>query len=192
MQNLSHRVAYVRVLCTMLLMVIPSVAMATSFTFSNTVNGGGTFSGSFTVTPDPDPLNFTADNNNPPPSITTWTFEGVGLAGGTDNFSFSSLVNSTFTSQSLAVSNGTLVSLNFSSLVGDKFVMFRNLGGARILTFRDDQVSSSGLGIDAPITLGTVPPQVPEPTSIALFATGLLGLARYRWALRQREGIQAE
>ena len=191
MQNSFHRVAYLRVLCTLLFMATPSVAMATSFTFSTPVNGGGTFAGSFTVTPDPDPLNFTADNNNPPPSITAWTFEGVGLAGGTGNFSFSSLINSTFTNQSLAVSNGTLVSLEFSSFFGDQSVIFRNFGGLRVLTYRDGQVSSSGLGIDAPITLGTVTPQVPEPTSIALFATGLLGLATYRWAHRRREGIQA-
>ena len=32
--------------------------------------------------------------------------------------------------------------------------------------------------------------QVPEPSTVALFATGLLGLAGYRWQQQRREGAQ--
>lgn len=43
--------------------------------------------------------------------------------------------------------------------------------------------------IDRRFTIGQIQP-VPEPTSMMLLTTGLLGLASYRWHQRRREGVQ--
>ena len=184
MQTLSYRVAYFRVICTMLFMVIPSVAMATSFTFSTLVSGGGTFSGSFTVAPPPlDPMDFIADNQGSPLEVSLWSFMAQGLSDPTFDFIFDSTTNGTFFNQGVVVEGGILSVAQFDDNIANGFQMV-NAEDLRIVIAGDRSPTFDLL--NAP-TIS----QVPEPTSIALFATGLLGLARYRWAHRRREGIQA-
>ncbi len=184
MQTSSHRVAYFRVLCAMLFMAVPSVAMATSFSFSTLVSGGGTFSGSFTVAPPPlDPMDFIADNQGSPLVVTVWSFMAQGLSDPAFDFIFDSTTNGTFFNQGIVVEGGILSVAQFDDNIANGFQMV-NAEDLRIVIAGNTSPRFELL--NAP-TIS----QVPEPTSIAMFATGLLGLAGYRWAGRRREGIQA-
>ena len=180
-------------------------AHATLFTFSETIRNDlindplirdTFFSGSFNFPdPGPLPLNFT----RPAVGFAVPEFSLVVLLGGTDEVAIETEIRprpdpSNFerfgSLRSASIVNGELVSVRASGFRGTS-ISFD--GSARTLTVR----TSLGNGFFGTSTLRNLPSSiplvaspVPEPSTVLLFMTGLLGLAGYRWHHRRREGTQ--
>ena len=171
-------------LCIAFLMTISSGVGATSFSFSSPIIGGGVFAGSFTILPNPlDPSNFTASNPGPP-TIGPWEFSFTGIPNPNTafNIAINSVANAGFFLQGLTVSNGELASAEFRS---NTLGFIYNRSG---WTNQQIRIGNGNLGRTFQIQKSPPVAAVPEPGTIALFATGLLGLAGYRWHQRRREG----
>jgi len=136
----------------------------------------------------------------------------IPLAG---DYTFNStIITGTFTSDGSKVTDWNLLGLDFSefagvnsrplgrytTLINDEYQFIHALGTRfRIIRISWDQTSLNDLSFEAENGLGTrvagvgsavLVSAVPEPTSVLLFASGLLGLAGYRWHNRRGEGTQ--
>ena len=117
---------------------------------------------------------------NTPPAVLSWSFTYVPTGG-----TWSSDTDDP-PSKNEVIGLGGALDLEIKNVAGN----------ALVLTFFAPQHSSKPFTYDGTHfpdrgeVAGAYQATVPEPTTMLLFASGLLGLAGYRWQQRRREGTQ--
>ena len=168
--RLRNKIGIIGITICIALLVVTTNVLGTSTSYL--LAGGGSGTGTFTL--------------NGPISTAT-SFESWALVF-FDNFAFNSNTD-TFSESRSSASDIELFTVIDSPLFSE-LLNFRVQRG-------DDQnyegiISFSGTALQFDISGGTelVTAPIPEPTTLLLMSTGLLGLAGYRWHHRRREGTQ--
>ena len=165
-----RRFVFAFALCA--LAIVPITAHAdtiVSFTLTNTTPGDNVASGAGTITLDaaPDPSN--AFQNFTPTGAAGNVLKDISVIIGGDTITLANAIGG----PDAVFSNGVLTSLDFFGFNGNVAFASNSL----TYVFSDSAKDENSAGTISPGASTGPPPAVPEPSTVALFGSGLVGLA---------------